>query len=167
MSSSAITIIVSLGAINWFIFESMWAKSKLKNGYRIYSAPKGLKLLGLVGIPVFVYGTVANWIENPHEKWVSAILFTMAALFVYFFPPTILLSRQKVISIQWLGFKRVEMNWNDIDAIYSSPENRAVIIQDKNQNRIIHTILNVDRDGFIAELKIASQAASGKITFQL
>lgn len=167
MSSSAVTIVISLGAIHWFIVESVWTKSKLKNGYRVYSTPKGLKALYFVTLPMFLYGAIANWIENPSEKWVSVILLVLVVMAGYFFPSTILLSREKVVSIRWFGLKRVEIKSNDIDAIYSSPEDRSIIVQDKTQKRIIHTIFNVDREGFIAELRALPPALSGKITFQV
>jgi hypothetical protein len=163
MSSSAITIVISLGAIHWFIVESVWTKSKLKNGYRIYSAPKGLKALYFISLPMFVYGAIVNWIENPSEKWVSGILLAIVVMGGYFFPSTILLSRDRVVSIRWFGLKRVEMNSNDIDAIYSSPEDRSIIVQDKRQKQIVHTIFNVDRESFIAELRALPPALSGTL----
>lgn len=167
MSSSAITIVISLGAIHWFIVESVWTKSKLKNGFRIYSAPKGLKALYFIALPMFVYGAVVNWFENPSEKWVSVILLLIVVMAGYFFPSTILVSRERVVSIRWFGLKKVEMKSNDIDAIYSNPEDRSIIVQDKSQKRIVHTIFNIDREGFIAELRALPPARLGKITFQV
>jgi hypothetical protein len=167
MSSSIITIIVSIGAINWFVAESKWAKSKVKDGYKVYSAPIGLKAVYFTGIPLFIYGAILNSIENPGERWVSAILMTFAILGVAFFPATILLSRERAVSVRWFGLRRIEMNWNEVDAIYSNPEDRSIIIQDKKQRRIIHTILNVDHEGFVSELRLLPATVSKNITFQL
>jgi len=167
MSSSIITIIVSIGAINWCVAEARWAKSKVKDGYKVYSALTGLKVLYFTGIPLFVYGAILNCIETPGESWVSATLLTLAILCIVFFPATILLSRERAVSVRWFGLRRMEMNWNEVDAIYSNPEDRSIIIQDKKQQRIIHTILNVDHEGFVSELRLLPATVSKNITFQL
>jgi hypothetical protein len=166
MSSSTVSIVVSIGVINWLVFESILTKSRSKNGYKVYSAPMGLKILSFVAIPLFIYGAIANNVRNPAERWISAILLLFAILGIAFFPATILLSPEKVVSIFWFGLRRVKMQWSEVEAIYSNPENRSIIIQDKNQHRIVHTVLNVDRAGFIAELRKIS-TASKRITFQL
>lgn len=167
MSPGAVTIVASLGAINWLILETLWTKSKLKNGFRIYGAPKGLTVLFSIAIPLFVYGAIANGIENHHERWVSAILLGFAILGVMFFPATILLSHEKVVSLKWLGFKKIEMKWGQVDAVYSIPEDRSIVIQDKNDRHIVHTLLNVDREGFISELRALPPTVLNRITFQL
>lgn len=165
MSPSITTIIVSVAAIHWFVFESIWTKSRIKDGYRVFSASWGLKILFFVGIPFFLYGAIVNFFENPHERWVSIILLTFAILGVLFVPTTILLSRERVVSVRWFGLRRIELNWNDVDAIYSDPEKRSIIIEDKNQRRIVHTMLNVNHEGFLDELRLLSTAVSKKITF--
>ena len=167
MSTSIVTVVVSLGAINWLIFESIWTNSKLRNGFRIYGAPRGLKVLFSIAIPLFVYGAITNGIENHSEIWVSAILLGFAILGVMFFPATILLSREKVVSLSWLGLKRIEMKWGQVEAVYSTPENRSIVIQDKDQRHIVHTLLNVDREGFVSELRMLPPIVADRISFQL
>jgi hypothetical protein len=86
MIQSVVTIVVSIGAINWFLVESRWAKSRVRDGYKVYSAPTGLKALYFTGIPLFIYGALVNSFENPGERWVSVILLAFAILGIAFFP---------------------------------------------------------------------------------
>lgn len=167
MSATAITILVSITAINWFAVESAWTKSKVKNGYKVYSAPRGLKGLSFVGISAFIYGAIVNFCQNPNERWVSGILVVFAALAAYLFPATILLSQDKVIAVKWMGIRKIEMKWDDVDCVYSIPEESSIVIQDKNQNRIVHTIYNIDRAGLIEQVQTLPPQVLSKITIQI
>jgi hypothetical protein len=164
---SLIAIVTSIGTINWFVLESLWTKSKLRNGYRVFAPPAGLKFLYFIGIPAFIYGAVVSYLSSPREKWISALLLIIAALCVCFFPATIFVSREKLIAFKWLGMRKMQMNWRDVKAVYSSPESDSIIIQDKNQNRIIHTVLNIDREGFIRQVTQLPKDILSGITIQI
>jgi hypothetical protein len=167
MSLRGLTIVVSIGATHWFVLESMWSKAKLRAGYRVYGAPRGLRALYFLAVPLFVYGAAVNYRDNPGERWVSGILLLFAFLCIYFFPATILLSREKLVSVRWLGARRTEMTWTDVNCVYTDPVQNSVIVQDKIQNRIVHTILNVDRDGFLEQIRGLSSDLLSRITLQL
>jgi hypothetical protein len=165
--ASFATIIISVTAINWFALESLWTKSKVRDGYRVFAAPTGLKSLYFIGIPAFIYGAIVSYFGNPNEKWVSALLLIFAVWSGCFLPATILVSREKVMSLRWFGLQKTQMSWNDVEAVYSNPEENSIIVQDKNQNRIVHTIFNIDREGFIEQVKMLPHDILSKITIQL
>ncbi len=167
MRTSFAAIIVALGAISWFVLESLWTKSKMRDGYRVFAAPPGLKFLYWIGIPAFIYGAVMSYLENSDDKWISALLFLFSLISIYFFPATISISREKVVSFKWFGIQKIQMNWRDVEAVYSNPEGNSIIVQDKNQNRIVHTIFNVDREGFIKQIELLPEDVLSKITIQI
>jgi len=144
-------------AVNWFVLESLWTKSKVKNGFNIYSVPMGLKLLLFVTVPALIYGACVNWIEKPAEKWVSVLLVIVVAGLVYFLPPTILLSRDRAISIRWLGLSKTQIPLRKGVTIYADPKDNTVVVQDEEGRRIVHTIYNVDRAGFVEQLRASAE----------
>jgi hypothetical protein len=150
------SIIIVILAVNWFVLESLWTKSKVKNGFNIYSVPMGLKLLLFVTVPTLIYGACVNWINKPAEKWVSVLLVIIALGLVYFLPSTILLSRDRAISIRWLGLNKTQMLFREGVTVYADPKDNTIVIQDERGKRIVHTIYNVDRAGFVEQLKASA-----------
>ena len=150
------SIIIAILAVNWFVLESLWTKSQVKNGFSIYSIPVGLKLLRLVIVPAFIYGACVNWIDNPAEKWVSVLLVLFAVAAICFLPSTILLSRDRVISIKWLGLRKTQILLRKGVTVYADPRDNTIVVQDEQGKRIVHTIYNVDRDRFVEQLRASA-----------
>jgi hypothetical protein len=167
MKSSGITIIISIAAINWLTLEAIWTKSKIRKGVTVYSAPKGLKALFGIAIAFALYGALESVLSSPRQWWLSVGLVAFAGFWIYFFPATILVSQKGITSIKGFGVRKLEMDWRDIDAIYSNPEDRSIIVQDKWQRQITHTIYNVDRAGFIDQVRTFSSCLAPKITWQV
>lgn len=150
------SLLFALFAINWFVLESLWTKSRVKNGFNIYSVPMGLKLLVFVTVPALIYGACANWVNRPTEKWVSGLLVIIALGVVYFLPATILLARDRVISIRWLGLNRTQIPFYKGVTVYADLRDNTIVIQDEKGKRIVHTIYNVDRSGFVEQLRVSA-----------
>jgi hypothetical protein len=160
-------VVVVILAVHWFAIEALWAKAKVRDGCRVYSAPTGLRILCFITIPSMWYGTVANYIENPGERWVSVLLFAVSLLILYFFPSTILVCDEQIMAIKWFGLKRISMTWDEVEAIYRVPEERSIVVQDKQQSQIAHSMFNIDRAGFLRQVSAIPQATSGRITLRL
>src|SRR5689334_20822337 len=150
--SSVVGVASAFIAINWFLLESIWAKAKTRGGCKVYPPPMGLRVLFVATIPTMLYGTVASYLQNPRELWVSAILLGTAIFSAYFYPSTIPVCSKGVVSIKWFGLKRVSMPWDQVEAIYAVPEERSIVVQDKEQKQITHTMFNIDRGGFLEEV---------------
>ena len=152
MSTSALAIIVTVGAVAWIVLEGAWSRVQLSNGYKVYTPTLSIRIVLFILIPLFTYGCVENIFQNPHDKWISAILFTVVVGAIYYFPPTVALSRSTIVSVRWLGLKRINMKWQDVGAIYDGLNN-SIYVLDKDQRQIEYTIFNIDRSGFISELQ--------------
>ena len=152
MSPRTLTIALAVGAIHWFALEAQWATSKTKNEYREYGIPAGLKLVFCIVNPLLIYGAIVNALKHGGEKWVSILLLIVVFFGIYFIPPTILLSSEKLISIKLFGIKKTSMKWADVTSVYSNPEDNSIIVRDMFDRTIVHTMYNVDRVGFLEEL---------------
>jgi len=150
------SIIIAILAVNWFVLESLWTKSKVKNGFNIYSVPMGLKLLLFVTAPALIYGACVNWINNPAEKWVSVLLVIIVVGGVNFLPSTILVSRDRAISIRWFGLSKTQISFHKGVTVYADPKDNTIVVQNEEGKRIVHTIYNVDRAGFVEQLKASA-----------
>jgi len=152
LSPGTLTIILAVGAIHWFALEAQWATSKVKNGYREYGIPTGLKMLFRIVNPLLIYGAISNVLNNTGEKWVSVVLLVLVSFFIYFMPPTIRCSSEQLISIKWFGIRKTAMKWADVISVYSNPEDNSIIVRDKFDRTIVHTMYNVDRGGFLEQI---------------
>jgi hypothetical protein len=152
VTSSAVLTVLAIGAIHWFALEARWAKPRISNGYTEYPMPKGLKLAFLVGVPLLIYGAVANLLRPDGEKWVSILLIAGALFCLYFTPATILCSRDRLVSIRWYGIRKVSMNWADVVSVYKNPEDNSITIRDQSNRTIVHTMYNVGRTEFIHQI---------------
>ena len=153
--SSGVLILLAIGAIHWFALEARWAKPRSMHGYTEYPMPLGLEVVFSAAIPLLLYGSIENWLRPHSEKWVSMLLATMALFCLYFAPPTILCSPERLVSIRWYGIKKVSMKWSDVSSVYLNPEDNSVIIRDERGQTIIHTAYNIGRSQFLSQISVS------------
>lgn len=153
MTSSGLTIALALGAIHWFAIESQVAKARNKNGYQEYPIASGLKFLTIALYPMLIYGTVENYLTPGSDKWISGLLIVALFFCIYFLPATIVCSSEYLISIRWYGLRKTSMNWSDVIGVFSNPEDNSIIVRDKFDRTIVHTMYNIDRPGFVSQIK--------------
>jgi hypothetical protein len=167
MTSSMLTITVSIGAVSWFAIEALWTRAKTRDGYCVYCAPKGLRILYFSAVPAFIYGAIVNCLNDSGERWVSLLLLACTTSFIYAFPATILVSQKQIMSVRWFGIKTTKMDWREADCIYLIPENNSVVVQDKQQRRIVHTAHHIDRAGFIEQVRQLPNPILARLTVRI
>ncbi len=145
-------LVLVLGSIHWFMLEAKWAGPKSKRGYTVYSLPIGLKVLFSAVIPLLFYGSVDNLWNQHGEWWVSLTLITLGVFIFAFVPPTILCSPEKLVSVRWLGIRKVSINWPDVVSMFFNPEDNSITIVDKADRSIEHTAYNVGRSQFLDQI---------------
>jgi hypothetical protein len=149
---SAVLTLLSIGALNWFALEARWAKPKAKEGYIEYSIPFGLKLVFSTVVPLLIYGALANIVDQHGEQWVSLLLVAIALFCAYFTPATILCSSERLISVKWYGIKKIAMNWSEVVSVYRDPQDDSIVVRDKLDRTIVHSMYNVGRVEFIEQI---------------
>ena len=145
-------ILLAIGAINWFSLQARWARPRTHDGYTEYPIPTALRLLLSIAISFLIYGSIANVLNHDGERWVSVLLIGVALFCLYFTPPTILCSRNQLVSIKWYGIKKVSVNWPDVISVYLNPEDNSITVRDKFDHTIVHTKYNAGRSQFIDQI---------------
>jgi hypothetical protein len=149
---SAIIVLATIGAINWFSLQARWARPRNRDGYTEYPVPAALRLLLSIAISCLIYGSIANFLNRGSERWVSLLLIGLALFCLYFTPPTIVCSREQLVSIKWYGIKKITMNWSEVISVYLNPQDNSITVRDKLGHTIVHTNYNVGRPQFIEQV---------------
>lgn len=152
---SWLTIVVTGTAVHWIGIEARAERAKRKGEVTLYRAPLGLRLLFGLALPAMVYGAgeVALSDNFKHEWWVSTLLFAMAIFCALQWPPNLGVSDAGIYEENWLGLRRKSFRWEEIASAMESPSDDSVSVVSNSGATIKHTKYQVDRAGFIIQVK--------------
>jgi hypothetical protein len=152
-TSSWVTILVVIFVLRWVALEATFQNAKKKGVQHVFPAALSLRLLIVVAIPLFLYGSVQS-LRSADDWWVSIILLGFGVGAILFFPATIKVDSENIIKEPYIGFIVASIKWEDVDYSIPDHESNSIRVVSKSGKTIEHSKFHVDRDLFLQQVKM-------------
>jgi len=149
-----ITIVLPIAAAYLVAREALLERAKLKAGLTIFPTILSLRVLSVVGLVMFLYGSyqIAKAAQGQFDYFLTAVMVGFALLSVYTEQGTILVLDEGILFRRWYGLRTCYMAWTDVQSAVSSKAFRTITVFSKDGRSIVHTQCHVAPSTFEAVL---------------
>ena len=166
--TTAITLVLTALVLSWLFRSVSQAhaverRSSTQTGVLVFGGSAAVRWTMIVCTVILVGIGVAAFLldENRREgMWIGLAFAAFGLTGVFAIPAEIEISEQGITSKRWWGAAK-SLRWEEVSSVSDGDEQKPFKVIGTNGVRIVHTIMNVDRARFVAEVNKRRTSGAG------